>query len=173
MKNIPLFCLLAILLSAAACTTEQPKEPVQQPPTIQQAEPSPSETDNATVSVSPTHVKASDIAPFIGLWSFTKPMCREEIRNRYYRGRWIQFSGDGTFTFGRYQDQTNSGRFSYAGDKKIMSLDFADDSDTDIDWKVMQGVDIMIWLGNAAVNTTGDQIQLKKVKERPNKPAGQ
>ena len=173
MKNI-LFCstLLLSLCLLAACQDDQAGNSgkTETPPT--ETSPVESAGNGATVDVSPTHIKASDIAPFIGLWSYAKPVCRDIARQNYYEGRRIQYEGDGTFTYGKYTDQTNTGRYSFVAEDKILNLDFTEEKDTDMDWKTMHGVDVMIWVGNAKVNNSGDQIQLKRVPERPSKPVG-
>lgn len=122
----------------------------------------------------PKHVEASYIAPFIGMWHYATPVSFDGSRDDDYRGRWIQFDGDGNFTSGKWTDQTNTGTFSYDPKKQYLTLDYSDDkADRDFDWKIMQGPESMIWMGNTEMNKTGDQIQMKRITERPEKTVGE
>ncbi len=120
------------------------------------------------------HVKASDIAPFIGLWNYSLGMSSDLDRKQDYVGRWIEFAKDQSFKSGRWQKQLNTGRFSYDAKTQILSLDFKDNSeDRDIDWGIKLDNNVMIWLGNANDNNNGDQIRMQRVAERPTQPVGQ
>ena len=122
-----------------------------------------------------THVSASDIAPFIGLWSYSVAVSNDIIRQESYEGRWIALDGDMNFTSGIWGDQTNKGTYSYNKNSQIISLDYADDSkDADMDWGIQHGGgEVMIWKGNSGRNTAGDQIRMQMVQERPQRPAGE
>ena len=39
-----------------------------------------------------------------------------------------------------------------------------------MDWKVKLGGDVIIWMGNANINQTGDQIRMQKIQELPENP---
>ena len=130
---------------------------------------------STTTSAKPNHVEASFIAPFIGMWFYATPVSFDGSRDADYTGRWIEFKGDGTFTSGRWKDQDNTGKFSYDKDKQYLMLDYDKNvgTDRDLDWKIMQGAETMIWLGNTELNKTGDQIQMKRITQRPEKTVGQ
>ncbi|MEL6865547.1 MAG: hypothetical protein AAFP19_14060 [Bacteroidota bacterium] len=120
-----------------------------------------------------THVKASPIAPFIGLWSYSKAFSNNSTRVKDYEGRWVEFTSDGTFKSGRWGDENNQGSFSFDADANVLTLDYKNDQqDADMDWEVKLGGDVIIWLGNAGRNRSGDQIRMQKVQERPLAPAG-
>lgn len=130
---------------------------------------SPKETTaNSTASDDqPKHVKASDIAPFIGLWEYTVIISDDLARKKDYEGRWIQFGADQTFTSGKWADQSNSGNFDYDNNSKIIKLYYKNQKDATNDWKTKIDGDVMIFMGNGDINETGDQIRLARTTERP------
>ena len=113
------------------------------------------------------HVKASAIAPLVGLWAYTLAMTDDLARKKDYEGRWIQFEADQTFTNGKWGDQTNSGTFEYDMTTKILKLYYKNQKDGTFDWKLKIDNDVMIWLGNADINQSGDQIRMARTAERP------
>ena len=70
MKPVQQLFFLCLLFLAAACQTDTPTD------TTTETDAS----DNMTVATSPTHVTASDIAPFVGLWEYSKPVARDLAR---------------------------------------------------------------------------------------------
>ena len=75
---------------------------------------------------------------------------------------------DGTFTYGKWQKETNKGEWWVAEGQPQVAMDFADDeADIDLDWKVNLGGDVIILLGNTERNKTGDQIRVQRVDELP------
>ena len=163
-KLIALFFSLSILLGIS-CTDD----------TASNGDKPPQSSNDITKNADGTvHVKASNIAPFMGLWSYSLGKSNDINREKDYVGRWIEFSKDQTFKSGRWQEQNNSGTFTYDGDNQILSLDYKNnEEDRDIDWGIKLGGDVMIWLGNANANNNGDQIRMKLAQERPSKPVGQ
>jgi len=113
------------------------------------------------------HVKASAIAPLIGLWAYTLAMTDDLARKKDYEGRWIQFEADQTFTNGKWGDQTNSGTFEYDMTTRILKLYYKNQKDGTYDWKLKIDNDVMIWMGNADINESGDQIRMARTTERP------
>ncbi len=129
-----------------------------------------STTTAANSDTKPRHIKASAIAPFIGLWSYSMPMSSDVQRTKDYEGRWIQFAADQTFKNGKWKNQTNTGTFEYDEKTNILLLRFKNQKDATMDWRIKLGVDVMIWLGNADINQTGDQIRMQKIQELPENP---
>ena len=124
--------------------------------------------DKSVTLKKPENVNPNAMSPFIGLWAYTKAFTSSAERMDDYNGRWVKFEGDGTFTYGKWQEETNSGEWWVGENSKQIAMDFNDDEeDIDLDWKVNLGGDVIILLGNTDRNKTGDQIQVKKVKELP------
>ncbi|MEM1319855.1 MAG: hypothetical protein AAGG75_06330 [Bacteroidota bacterium] len=125
---------------------------------------------DAAADRAPKHISASALAPFIGLWSYSMPVSNDVARTKDYEGRWIEFSGDQTFKSGKWQEQTNTGTFEYDENTNILLIRYKNQKDATMDWKIKLGIDVMIWLGNANINTSGDQIRMQKIPELPENP---
>jgi len=93
----------------------------------------------------PKHHKASSLSPYIGKWTYYHAIKDTD----YYKGRYIDLKGDGTFTSG----------INY------LDLDYADNSvDRDEQWKSQKNTpDVIILIGNAPKNDSGNQIKLERV----------
>ncbi len=113
-------------------------------------------------------MQQDQLSPFIGLWAYTKAFTSDPERMEDYKGRWVDFKADGTFTYGKYQEQTNKGNWWLLEKPKRLAMDFDDDKENiDLDWKINTGVDVFILLGNTNRNKTGDQIQVKRTEAKP------
>ena len=124
-------------------------------------------TEAAAAPGTAKHVKASAIAPLVGLWAYTLAITDDLARKKDYEGRWIQFESDQTFTNGKWGKEMNAGTFEYDFLTKILKLYYKNQKDGTFDWKLKIDNDVMIWLGNADINQTGDQIRMARATERP------
>lgn len=148
----------------SAATPEPAKtETVQKPAT---SDPAPAKDPNA-----PVHVKASNTAFLIGMWEYTFALGGTNETPKY-KGRWIKFNGDDTFTSGRYNKETNRGTYSFEREPKIM-LTLAYDQKEEIprQWEVQgQGHESgMVFKGNTPLNPAGTQVKMQQITERPKK----
>ena len=110
----------------------------------------------------PTHHKPSPLSPFIGIWDYFA----STHNPKYYKDRWIELKGDGTFENGVGAKQTNSGTWTLDG--KIINFDFKDNSvEQDEQWKTQCNPPTLLLLGNSPKNSTGAQIKLDLVDQRP------
>ncbi len=112
------------------------------------------------------HHKASHLSPYIGIWDYFA----STHNNEYYKDRWIELKGDGTFENGVGGKQTNKGKWTFHADTKILDLDFKDNTvEKDEQWKTQANRPVLILLGNTPKNKTGAQIKLDLVDQRPDK----
>jgi len=112
----------------------------------------------------PKHHTASPLSQYMGIWFYAAATHKRD----YYKDRWIEFKGDGTFENGVGGKQTNSGTWSLEENSKYINFDFKDNSvEEDEQWKVQLNPPVLLLLGNAPRNTSGAQIKLNKVEERP------
>ena len=109
----------------------------------------------------PKHHKASSLSPYIGKWTYYHAIKDTD----YYKGRYIDLKGDGTFTSGVNDKQTNTGSWTLDEEKSYLDFDYADNSvDRDEQWKSQKNTpDVIILIGNAPKNNTGNQIKLERV----------
>ena len=156
MKRIFTITLLSVLFFACQNDTQQTTT---------------AETNNVTATASntvatesgaPKHHKASAMSPYIGKWKY-----RHAIKNtEYYKGRYIDLKGDGSFTSGIDGEQNNSGTWSIDEEKNFLDIDYADNSkEKDEQWKAQANHNVVILIGNAPKNATGNQIKLEKFSE--------
>ena len=107
--------------------------------------------------------KDSRLSPYIGIWDYFA----STHDPKYYKDRWIELKGDGTFENGIGGKQTNSGTWSLEGNN-IINFDFKDNSvEKDEQWKTQCNPPVLLLLGNSPKNTTGAQIKLDLVEQRP------
>jgi len=113
--------------------------------------------DHAT----PKHHKASSASPYIGKWTYYHAIKDSD----YYKGRYIDLKGDGTFTSGVNDKQTNTGTWTLDEEKNYLDFDYADNTvDRDEQWKSQKNTpDVIILIGNAPKNDSGNQIKLDRV----------
>ena len=162
MKSYNAILFLGLILSLAqACKSD----------TSSQAK---ATTDNNPSAAAPSAAPVGDeIKPFEGLWYYEAPVTKDYDRKEDYKGRWVNFKLDGTFESGKWQSKTNTGRYTYDTKSEIITLDYSDPKDPTWDWRVKFGPDYMIWIGNANINQTPDQIRMKRVDEYPTPPASE
>lgn len=116
MKN--LLCLLC-LLAFVACKKDVVKNPAPTADPHAGHNHAPGEhhhgSDNVTTNADGTvHVKGDRTAFLVGLWEFQYVLVGATPRpDKRFMGRWIDMKGDFTFTSGQYDQQTNSGTYSY------------------------------------------------------------
>jgi len=82
-------------------------------------------SDNAAqASAAPVkkNYEASHEAPFCKLWVVKAPLGVSNPQD--YKGLWFDLKKDGTFESGRYQEQTNYGRWSIGKETEILKLLF-------------------------------------------------
>ena len=99
--------------------------------------------------------------PYIGKWTYYHAIKDSD----YYKGRYIEFGGDGSFTSGINDKKTNSGTWSLDEEKNYLDLDYVDNSvDRDEQWKAQKNtIDVIILIGNSPKNESGNQIKLERV----------
>ena len=116
---------------------------------------------HAADDATPNHVEASALAPFLGKWLLYAAIKDTE----YYKGKYLDFRGNGTFTSGVDGVKNNSGNWTYDEATKIIDIDFADNSnDRDEQWKAhSQSPNVIILMGNTPKNPSGNQIKLERV----------
>ena len=109
----------------------------------------------------PKHHKASGMSPYIGKWTYYFAIKDSD----YYKGRYIEFKGDGTFTSGVNDKETNSGNWTLDEKNSYLDLDYVDNSvDRDEEWKSQKNTsDVIILIGNSPKNTSWNQIKLERV----------
>jgi len=111
-----------------------------------------------------THHKASPLSQYLGIWSYDAVTHKRD----YYKNRWIEFKADGTFENGVGAKQTNTGHWSLDSSNTFIDLNFKDNSvEQDEQWKVQINPPILLLLGNSPKNTTGAQMKLSLIDERP------
>ncbi|MEL6638274.1 MAG: hypothetical protein AAFW73_20410 [Bacteroidota bacterium] len=169
MKHTILF--LAIALSVLACQGDGAPgeaaaaveaEGTEVAPTTAKTAPAPTKTEVP-------HVEASVLAPLIGLWHYqTVAGIKDPKVKDDYLGRWIDLKGDQTFTSGIWQEQTNSGKWTYDGESTLINF-YYDQSEVIYDEFQVQGagMDIVAFLGNTSRTKRGIQIKMVKENERP------
>jgi hypothetical protein len=84
------------------------------------------------------------------------------------RGKWFQFNADGSFVYGKYQDQIDSGTWSYDEPKETLYLSNPGGSET-LEWKTMMSHtnDQMVFLGPPRGQNGGDQTMLRPYLQKP------
>ena len=162
MRRIFTITLLSILFFACQNDTQQAET------TSTNTEASASNTAATAASATPAtsaapkHHKASAMSPFIGKWFY-----RYAIKNtEYYKGRYIDLKGDGSFTSGIDDKQNNSGTWSLDETDTYLDIDYADNSkEKDEQYKAQLNHNVIILIGNAPKNTTGNQIKLERITD--------
>lgn len=115
------------------------------------------------------HVPASNLAPMIGMWHYEAIVGVKDPNVRAkYEGRWIDLKGDQTFTSGVWQEQTNSGKWSFDSDNQKINFNYATAEDL-FDEFVVQGVggDVVVFKGNTDRTARGVQIKMVKYNDKP------
>lgn len=130
---------------------------------------SPSDAPNNTNNREPVHVPASTLAPMIGLWHYEATAGLKDAATRdLYEGRWIDLKGDQSFTSGKWQEQTNSGKWEYNAESKQINF-FYQKNEGIYDEFIVQGAggEIVVFKGNTERTTRGIQIKMVKYPDRP------
>ena len=107
------------------------------------------------------HVEASALSPFIGKWLYYAAISNAD----YYKGKYIDFYGNGTFLSGVDGVKTNSGTWTYDEVEKLVDIDYSDNSkEPDEQWRAQnQSANVIIFMGNTPKNPKGNQIKLERV----------
>lgn len=159
---------LFILLILVACQPDTGNS--------QQAALAPSATSSPETPAAPTknnrepvHVPASTLAPMIGLWHYEATAGLKDAATRdVYEGRWIDLKGDQSFTSGKWQEQTNAGKWEFNAESKLINF-FYQKSEDIFDEFIVQGIggDIVVFKGNTERTTRGIQIKMVKYSDLP------
>ncbi len=129
------------------------------------------EENNPETSVEPGHHKASNDSPYVGFWviefAIGNPSGNKEELSNEYVGRWHDLKADNTFESGKWQEQNNSGSWSYDDETKIIQLNYDKAETIGHEWKIQGQGDRMIWIGNTPNNKKGTQLKLNRETSRP------
>ncbi len=125
-----------------------------------------SETANAeTPEEAPIHVKSERAAVAIGFWHYKTIAGSDEEKERY-KGRWIHVKRDDTFISGLYDQQTNSGTWTFDDPSSTILFKYKDSGESlAYEWKVQGFGTTTIWMGNTPSNPKATQIKMEKVDE--------
>ena len=111
---------------------------------------------------SATHVKSERAAVGCGFWHYSIVGGPKEEKDRY-KGRWINVKRDDTFTSGLYDQQTNSGTWTFDDPTSTILLNYAKpDENLDNEWQVKGFGETTIWMGNTPNNPKATQIKMNK-----------
>ena len=160
MKNLLLFALLS-MLTLVACETD----------------PTPGKGSGNNPSVlNPNDVKNSALEMtgrmkyVVGhIWWYEGYVTGNPEYKSEQRGKWFQFSPDGSFVYGKWQDQLDSGTWRYDEESETLYLANPGGSEN-LEWKTMMSHtnDQMVWLGPPRGANNGDQCMLRPYLQRPN-----
>lgn len=147
--------LLGFVLMLFACKTDRP-ESTEQAPELKK--------DEAGNVVLPERMK--HVVDFI--WWYQGYVSSREEQRQAQRGKWFQFKKDGTFTYGKFQDQIGEGTWKYNDQTNNLYL-LTDDGAETRQWETMMSHtnDIMVWMGPPTGPNAGDQAKLEKYLQRP------
>ena len=161
MKNFILIALSTLILSSCANDQSNTTEAVQEP-----------QKEETTITGSePGHYTASKDAPYVGLWVVefalgTASADKKELAKEFV-GRWLNLKADNTFKSGKWQEQNNSGTWSFDAENKIIQINYSKEESISYEWKIQGQGDRMIWLGNTPNNKKGTQLSLNRESELP------
>ena len=68
---------------------------------------------------------------------------------------------------GKWNEETNSGQWSFDGDTRLINLTFNEDTGEETQWRVQGTGSVVLWLGNTEKNKTGAQMKLAMTNTRP------
>ena len=84
------------------------------------------------------------------------------------RGRWWSFNPDGTFTSGRWMNETSSGTWTFDPQALALHLDNKkDDEDSEFTLKISHDGSVMIWIGTERYNQSMVQAKMGNYMELP------
>lgn len=84
-----------------------------------------------------------------------------------YAGHWIDLKPDGTYTNGKLQEETGSGRWDYNHAQTLLQLRPNNSNETPSEWKVMHNDDMVVLVGTSTFGNNASQIQWVRRDERP------
>ncbi len=104
----------------------------------------------------------------VGVWEYEAAF-REGAMSKpgEFAGHWIDFSENGTYEMGVYNEITGSGRYHYDNDTHLLLLVNNDEKvkPEEFELKLMQSV--MIMMGKSTYQDNGFQAKLLKSEKRP------
>ncbi|HHS95548.1 MAG TPA: hypothetical protein ENJ45_03080 [Phaeodactylibacter sp.] len=149
MKSTIHTLVIALILLVSACSTDT-------------TDPNNNSNPKENTEQKTKHIKSSKAAVVLGMWHYAIPIAVNPKDAEKYKGRWIQFNRDDTFTSGIYLDQTNSGTWSFDDALNVVKMKFDKDEDIETEWAIQGSGEVIIWKGNTEHNKTGMQIKMTK-----------
>ncbi len=170
MKKTILF--LALVMSMVACQTDGTPGKAAATVEVPNANGTETPANNTTKAREATdvpHVPASVLSPMIGLWHYQTVVGVKDAKTKDdYLGRWIDLKGDQTFISGLWQEQTNSGKWTFDPESSLINFYYEKPEVIYDEFKVQgAGMDIIIFKGNTSRTKRGIQIKMVKENDRP------
>lgn len=91
----------------------------------------------------------------------------KEKKEQSYTGQWIDLEPDGTYKVGKGSKQTQTGRWDYSHEKKVLQLRPDNTKVKKSEWSVMHNEDMVVLVGTRTFNDNAIQIQLVRSDKFP------
>ena len=128
-------------------------------------------TITAETSSEPDHYKASADAPYVGFWviefAIGNPSGNKEEVSNEFVGRWCDLKADNTFESGKWEEQNNTGTWSFDPNTNYIFLKYDKAETIAHEWRIQGQGDRMVWIGNTPSNVKGTQLKLNRETARP------